>query len=219
MKTSRLTLGVLVLGSAVGLQAAREVMDYRYDGAGRLVAAVGSEDGSGSGQSYAFDAAGNLTTNIVYGAGNRDADYDADALRDLDELFWFGDYGQSAAGDPDGDGLANSNELALAGSPLLTDTDGDGADDMHEYVAGTALTNAADSLRIVDARWQTGGLFQIQWPMKAGRTYQVLRTPRLGGTWAGWGAPFASTNAGLGQAAVPAGSNEFLNIDVRITPP
>src|SRR5690606_19853976 len=42
-----------------------------------------------------------------------------------------------AAGDPDGDGLANRDEYAHGTSPLLADTDGDGVHDGDEVAAGT----------------------------------------------------------------------------------
>ena len=219
MRTTWFLVGAALLGSVAGLRAARDVTDYRYDGAGRLVAVVGSVDGAGNGQSYEYDAAGNLVTNIRYGADNRDADYDADTLRDLDELYWFGGLGETAAGDPDGEGLANSNEFALAGNPLLRDTDADGADDRAESIAGTSLTNSADVFRITAAAMQTGTVFRILWPAKPGRTYQVQRTPAIGGTWTPWGAPIASTSVAPREVSVPATSNAFFGIDVRVTSP
>jgi hypothetical protein len=85
-----------------------------------------------------------------------DGDYDRDGLSDAAE----------GTGDPDGDGLANfedpdsdgngvsdSDEAARGWNPYVTDesvidSDGDGAGDVVEIIAGTGVNNPADSPRI-----------------------------------------------------------------------
>ncbi|MCL4790098.1 MAG: hypothetical protein KJ070_25500, partial [Verrucomicrobia bacterium] len=52
-------------------------------------------------------------------------DSDADSLPDGWELKWFGNLDQTAAGDPDSDGLSNLREYQLALEPLRYDSDAD----------------------------------------------------------------------------------------------
>jgi hypothetical protein len=54
------------------------------------------------------------------------ADTDADGLPDGWELNWFGNLDQTAASDPDSDGLSNLREYQLAREPLRHDSDADG---------------------------------------------------------------------------------------------
>lgn len=57
------------------------------------------------------------------------ADGDGDGLGDAWEKENFGGTSQSGSGDPDGDGLNNTKELAFGTDPNDADTDGDGAGD------------------------------------------------------------------------------------------
>jgi hypothetical protein len=98
------------------------------------------------------------------------ADSDQDGLLDVLEMQFFGNLGQIATGDfdgdglsnlaemlastrpdqhntdEDGDGLTNTQELALGTSPFLKDTDGDGVDDNVEITQGTNPTDRLDSV-------------------------------------------------------------------------
>ena len=55
-----------------------------------------------------------------------------DGLPDEWEMLKFGSLGQTATGDPDGDGLSNLEEYELGTEPLDADTDGDGLSDGFE---------------------------------------------------------------------------------------
>jgi hypothetical protein len=63
-------------------------------------------------------------------------DSDNDGLRDDWEVEHFGGLGQTAAGDPDGDGLSNLGELQRRTDPRNGDTDGDGLSDLVETGTG-----------------------------------------------------------------------------------
>ncbi|GEM_PF-619665 len=70
---------------------------------------------------------------VIMPVGVKAADLDGDGLQDEWELSYFSSLAQqSAAGDPDGDGLFNLEEEQLGTDPTLADTDGDGLDDRSE---------------------------------------------------------------------------------------
>lgn len=73
-------------------------------------------------------------------------DADDDDLPDWWEKRWFGGVTNwGGAEDPDGDELANSNEYVWSTCPTNSDTDGDGAGDGAEVIAGTdPLNNPGD---------------------------------------------------------------------------
>lgn len=67
------------------------------------------------------------------------ADGDGDGLTDSWEITYFGDTTQNGSGDPDSDGLTNTQEFALGTSPISDDTDADGLKDNLEV--NTHFTN------------------------------------------------------------------------------
>ena len=84
---------------------------------------------------------------------------------------------QDAWSDADDDGLTAQEECGLNGDPALADTDGDGATDYSEYVAGTLLNN---SNSVFAAEVQTvGDDPQLSWPGMTGRTYAVFYATNL----------------------------------------
>lgn len=107
------------------------------------------------------------------------------------------------ADDPDGDGLTNTEELALGSDAHVYDTDGDGLSDYDEVnVHGTSPlradsdgdtvsdpaelalgTNPQDRNSALRPRMQrgAGGQLELRWQGVAGRTYSVVRSPDLSG--------------------------------------
>lgn len=85
-----------------------------------------------------------------------------------------------AAMDLDGDGLANSNEYANGGNPVRADTDGDGLDDLAEFIAGTSLTNSALFFVVTGHTVEhTNQQPVVSWPGVTGRSYDVYFTTNL----------------------------------------
>jgi len=71
-----------------------------------------------------------------------DRDEDGDGLPDWWEVQYFGSSTNSGSGDPDGDGLANSNEYAAGSSPTDSDTDDDGMGDGAEVAHGNSPSSS-----------------------------------------------------------------------------
>lgn len=72
-------------------------------------------------------------------------DSDSDGLPDAWETTNFGNLLQNGSGDPDGDNLLNSAELAAGTNPMQSDSDGDGMPDGWETTFGLSPTTAADA--------------------------------------------------------------------------
>jgi hypothetical protein len=118
-------------------------------------------------------------------------DTDADGLPNwweiemlLDAYEGKGDDG--AAGDPDGDGLPNSDEYQKDTDPFLADTDGDGKGDGEEVLAGTDPTDGSSVFAIVEVtidREVGNWPIRIAWTTVSGKEYQVYYQERLGAGW------------------------------------
>lgn len=147
-KTSVVRCGLAALCAWVALPVAvpaagpyRET--YGYDAADRLQAVAWDINGTNAAVLVEYDAAGNRTRWVTIGLNDPTLDSDGDGLPDLAELRYFGHLGETGAGDPDTDGLSNSNELAFGSSPILKNTDGDPQNDYAEWIADTSPTNSA----------------------------------------------------------------------------
>jgi hypothetical protein len=75
--------------------------------------------------------------------------------------------------DDDGDGLTNGKECELNGSPDSVDSDGDGAGDFDEAIAGTALNDAGEHFSAASICSPTN--LTLSWPGSTGRVYDVYR--------------------------------------------
>ncbi len=86
-----------------------------------------------------------------------------------------------AAGDSDGDGLQDDWEIAHFGDlsqGARDDADGDGVDNITEFLAGTDPTDPADAFRIVlIERDPFTGEISLTWSSVPGMRYRVERTP------------------------------------------
>ena len=85
------------------------------------------------------------------------SDSDSDGLPDAWELANFTNLAQTAAGDPDGDGLNNSAELLRSANPKLPDTDADGLNDLVETGSGTYAGPAAPGTNPTDSDTDNDG--------------------------------------------------------------
>ena len=82
--------------------------------------------------------------------------------------------------DSDGDGISDGDEINTHGSdPLLADSDNDGLADGQEIQCGTSPTNALDRLEITDFVSSTNQDFTIQWLSVGGKQYDIIRSKSL----------------------------------------
>ncbi len=90
--------------------------------------------------------------------------------------------GGSVEADADSDGLPDEWERTYFGSPSTVtstaDADGDGQDNLSEYIAGTDPTNHASRFAITGVVPLDGG-FEVRWDAVESRVYTVLRTRSL----------------------------------------
>jgi hypothetical protein len=99
------------------------------------------------------------------------------------------------------------------------DTDGDGQSDASEALAGTSLTDPADTLRVTGFTPNGTGL-SVSFPSKTGRNYRIETSTRLVSGWVPLGDVIAGTgadiSADLAEVPVPGESKYFLR--VRVVP-
>lgn len=70
-----------------------------------------------------------------------------------------------------------------AGVDPLADPDGDGADNLAEFLAGTVPTNSVSALRLTISPSAPDGAAVLNWPSVAGRFYRVWQTTNLLSGW------------------------------------
>jgi subtilisin-like proprotein convertase family protein len=117
-------------------------------------------------------------------------------------LRLFGRQCCSANGDSVGDGIPDAWRLQYFGSGTTTnnrscaacDPDGDGMNNLQEYLAGTVPTNSASSFRIT-AIVRTNNDLRVTWQTVAGKTNALERAPTALTNFA---AIFTATNTAAG---------------------
>jgi hypothetical protein len=176
---------------------------------GRLRLMVSGLHGSGGQQSTIgfpgffthFSAVGDGPVLELEATAVRPVDSDGDGLPDDWEQFYFNSLSQGATDDPDGDG---QNNLA-------------------EYLAGTNPNDSADKLKITAVHSEANGMFTLQFPFAASRHYVVEYSSNLQNWWSltnlpltYYAAPGAAEWRDDGSQTGGLGTNRFYR--VRITP-
>lgn len=129
-------------------------------------------------------------------------------------------YKLSPSVDTDADGILDSWEIAnfanLTTATATSDTDGDGASDLSESLAGTDPKNASAFLHITSITKDENGDVVVQWPSMAGKTYRLLtRTDLSSGSWA----PLAINIPGVSPLTTytvhPSTNRLFMRVEVE----
>lgn len=190
---------------------------YSFDADDRLQAVVWEINSTNAAALVEYDPAGNRTRWVAIGPDDLALDSDGDGLGDLGEARYFGHLGQTGAGDPDADGLANSNEFAQGSSPILKNTDGDAHDDYEEWVADTSPTNPRSFFHIAALSYLPP--LAIYFTSSSNRLYSAIWTTNLSGSaWSNL--PAQTPRRGTGGPdvlAVPdTPSNSFFRVRVQL---
>lgn len=218
MNMTTVALTTTLLAVVLPAMAATETVTYQYDDAGRLIIAAYESDGTNAVISYAYDPNGNRTNLVMIGANDTSVDTDGDNFADLHELIYFGDLDETPDGDPDDDGLNNTNDIAQGGNPALADTDADGMDDGDEAVAGTALNDGDDVFEVANVESVPAGSARIWWNVVNGRSYQLqTRSSLMDGLWGDAGAQHDATSNGTHHADHTYDTNAFFRVKVWMT--
>jgi hypothetical protein len=98
--------------------------------------------------------------------------------------------------DTDGDGLPDGWESIYYGNgtnaSASVDSDGDGANNLAEYLAGTNPTNALSVLKFHSVLAAATNLFVVEWGSVSNKTYDLLKTTNLA---AGFNSPVTNLPA------------------------
>jgi len=146
------------------------------------------------------DVTGHFTTLTRTVITGQNTDSIGDGIPDWWRAQYFG-----------GDGTTTN----IPGSCATCDPDGDGMNNLAEYLSGTTPTNSTSALRIISVELQPDGSCQILWNSAPGINYQVwtasdLSTPfsQLSGTIPSAGATTSYTDTSAG------GEHKYYNIHV-----
>ena len=149
------------------------------------------------GSEYSFRVAylteeGQRSELSVYGVNKTwGRDYNGDELPDDWQRVYFG-----------------SSSLNWPNSTL--DSDGDGATNMEEFIAGTDPTDIADRLALELVKLDKGQ--RLQWNCKIGAIYQVQRTNGINRNWKNIGEPVLASDNIAGISLESAGDVNFYRI-------
>ena len=185
-----------------------------FDAQGRLTLARYSSTQT---VAYAYDAAGNITNQVVTGI-LAEPDADADTLPDAWEWVWLNNLANTAAGDNNQDTISNVKHFQDGTDPADPDTDRDGVPNIEELVAGTVPTNGQDYLRF-DRIQRVAGNTAVDLLSHTGRLYDIDVSTSLqsGVSWSPVTSGLAGTEGALSVTNAFSPGAQFYR--VRVTKP
>jgi hypothetical protein len=153
---------------------------------------IAPADGASAALCYGSSSSGSDTAGIVYSNSSQvvvlgfpfETIVDRVARTDLMArvVRFFGD---PADYDSDGDGMPDWWEMLYFTNGLAaqaaTDEDADGADNFHEWIAGTIPTNSASYFLVTPVESSPSGGAIIRWPSATNRTYSIEWSTNLAG--------------------------------------
>jgi hypothetical protein len=123
------------------------------------------------------------------------------------------------AGDFDADGLPDEWERLFLGSRDAagagTDSDGDGQDNISEFIAGTDPANAASCFAVTGAGQDAAG-FVVEWYSVTDRTYSVMWAPEPGGDFQVLQTGIEYPQGSCTDSVHSAESQGFYRVDARL---
>lgn len=169
--------------------AASETERFFYDAVGRLSGVVVTEARTTSLESFRYDVAGNRVGWAIHRSGVNPADASNDAM------------------------LTTRIEEGI--DPFLTDSDGDGANDYEEWVAGTGIGDKADALVLREVDSLGSDRLRFETPVRRGRVYEIQYCEQLGLPWETLGSPFKATADGDQVFEIVVPSTGYFRLQVR----
>ncbi len=125
--------------------------------------------------------------------------------------------------DVNGNGVSDAWEGSNPGSVLdgVTDSDGDGASDLEEYLCGTDPQNPQSALRMASPTNGTPSAVTLMWSVSPGRSYQIAGTDDImARPWPVIAGPWTATNAQTTMQwtdGAAGGSHKFYRVEA-LTP-
>jgi len=123
----------------------------------------------------------------------------------------------STAGDGIPDTWKIANGFSTSANIAALDSDGDGATNLQEYLAGTNPKSAPSRLAVTSFPRPSANEFDITWPGVAGKIYRVTTSSDLV-TWTQLGPNILCTAAGTQSFALDPGGSTQLFIRIEIVP-
>lgn len=164
---------------------------------------------------YAYDAAGNITNQVVTGI-LAEPDADSDTLPDAWEWVWLNNLTNTAAGDNNQDTISNVEHFQEGTDPADPDTDRDGVPNIEELVAGTVPTNGQDYFRF-DHIQRVAGNTAVDVLTHTGRLYDIDVSTSLqsGVSWSPVTSGLAGTEGALSVTNAFSPGAQFYRVRVR----
>ena len=165
-----LIVTVVLLGSVRPTSA----QTCTFDAQGRLTSVRYSSTQT---VTYAYDAAGNITNQVVTGI-MAEPDTNTNNLPDAWEWVWLNGLTNTAAGDFNQDTISNLKHYQVGTDPTDPDTDRDGELNVEELIAVTSPTNGQDYLKF-NHILRPGGQIAMDLLSHTGRLYDIDSSSNL----------------------------------------
>ena len=201
-----------VAWALLGLTGTAPAQTCSYDAQGRLTMVQYSSTQT---VAYAYDAAGNITNQVVTGI-MAEPDTNTNNLPDAWEWVWLNGLTNTAAGDFNQDTISNLKHYQDGTDPTDPDTDRDGELNVEELIAGTSPTNGQDYLKF-NHILRPGGQIMMDLMSHTGRLYDIDSSSNLlnGAGWSSVTSGVAGTESTLSITNPPAPGTLLYRIKVR----
>ena len=135
--------------------------------------------GGSTNVAYGYDAAGNIT-NIAYSGTISEPDTNGNGMPDMWEWVYFNNLTNTATGDFNQDTKNNLQHYLDQTDPADPDSDGDGALNWDELVAGTDALDPLSVFQVSSFKFQVPGPV-VEWSSVATKRYRIQRSSHLPG--------------------------------------